>query len=866
MTRRHTRGGLGRGMVASVAMFAGAGGAWAQVGVMLSDIPNSGGNGSSPSQFVEFNGLLYFVADSPSSAFRNAVFMSNGTDSGTTQVAGVGGITSTVGASELTVSGSRLFFYFNQNGSDRVLGVSDGTPAGTTTLAVGGSVPATQIRFLTDVNGVLYFACEGGSPNAGEELWKSDGTAAGTVRVLDINPSGADSFPTNLRNVGGVLLFRANDGTHGAELWRSDGTAAGTFMVKDINPGALGSGINEVGVMGGRLFFSAFSGVDNELWVSDGTLAGTVLLKDLFPGPSSGAPENFVTAGSRVFFTALDTSNNRELWVSDGTTAGTFKVREIHPTAPSNPLNITAAGSEVYFNASDGTNGRELWKSDGTLAGTVLVKDFVPGLGGPVNGTFPRPIGMVGGLMYVAAEDASGVQTLWRTDGTSAGTVAIPWAPGDVGSLVGAGRVVGSTLYFAGTHPTRGSELYRLGNCPPIVAQPSSVVSCIGEAVQFGLGVGAEVYTYQWRRNGEEIPFADNPTYSVVCSEGTLGTYDCVITTACGMTTSGGATLSVQSASVSAPATVCAGDTVNASVSGVFASAPVGYQWRLNGAALVNGVSVSGATTANLSIANYSFAEFGNLDCVVQTACGTVDTPEVVVGISRVTGIPPASRTACLGGSVSFAVSTLPPQVTYRWQRDGVNLPLATYPTAQSATLVLSGLTGADAGSYVCRVAMTGCGTINTPASVLDVIGPPSGAGVSPGSATVCRTGSTSVTVTPTGFAATAYAWRRNGTPINPMQNASAATATLLIGPATTGDAGVYDCVVSNACGSVTSGAATIGVCAADVNCIGGVTVQDIFDFFAAYFSGAAIADVNESGSITVQDIFDFLGTYFGGC
>ena len=54
--------------------------------------------------------------------------------------------------------------------------------------------------------------------------------------------------------------------------------------------------------------------------------------------------------------------------------------------------------------------------------------------------------------------------------------------------------------------------------------------------------------------------------------------------------------------------------------------------------------------------------------------------------------------------------------------------------------------------------------------------------------------------------------------------------------------------------------------CLADFNGSGAVTVQDIFDFLAAYFAALPSADVNTSGSVTVQDIFDYLSLYFAGC
>ena len=93
-----------------------------------------------------------------------------------------------------------------------------------------------------------------------QELWKSDGTAAGTVLVKDINPGSASSEPSNLTNVNGTLFFTADDGAHGIELWKSDGTAAGTVLVKDINPGSAGSDPPRLTNVNGTLFFSANDG------------------------------------------------------------------------------------------------------------------------------------------------------------------------------------------------------------------------------------------------------------------------------------------------------------------------------------------------------------------------------------------------------------------------------------------------------------------------------------------------------------------------------------------------------------------------------------------------------------------------------
>ncbi|MBC7835277.1 MAG: hypothetical protein H7Y88_09290 [Phycisphaerales bacterium] len=118
------------------------------------------------------------------------------------------------------------------------------------------------------------------------------------------------------------------------------------------------------------------------------------------------------------------------------------------------------------------------------------------------------------------------------------------------------------------------------------------------------------------------------------------------------------------------------------------------------------------------------------------------------------------------------------------------------------------------------------------------------------------------------------YQWRKDDVPIDIGANPSAATATLTILSVGSSDAGSYDCVVVNACGSAISHSAQLGICDADFNCDSVVTSADITSFLSAWFAdltnGTTIADFNQSGGTTSADITAFLAAWFlaiqGGC
>lgn len=291
--------------------------------------------------------------------------------------------------------------------------------------AAGQPLPSTLEANYLALGGVVYFA--GTDGGRGTELWRTDGTDAGTWMVADINPTG-DADPRHFAALGGALYFVATDGVRGAELWRTDGTAAGTAIVADINP--TGDGIPfsyKVVAVGGRLVFPATDGVSGfEPWRSDGTLAGTSRLRDIAPGAASSNPvELSLLNPTTVVFGAADPTNGTELWKTDGTPAGTVLVADIVSGAGDSLPDgwfryFAVTGGVVYYRGTDGANGLELWRSDGTLGGTRMVADLVPGAGDGVYGS-PWPVAALG-LVFFQGRGVSGGYEPYVSDGTAPGT------------------------------------------------------------------------------------------------------------------------------------------------------------------------------------------------------------------------------------------------------------------------------------------------------------------------------------------------------------------------------------------------------------------------------------------------------------
>jgi len=134
-------------------------------------------------------------------------------------------------------------------------------------------------------------------------------------------------------------------------------------------------------------------------------------------------------------------------------------LKDINPgAASSNICYLLRIDNTLFFAATDGVNGMELWKSDGSTLGTVLVKDINAGIASSSIGYLTK---VNRTLFFVANNGASGTE-LWKTDGTLGGTVMVKDInPGSAGSNPSSLVDVNGTLFFAANNGSTGTELWK---------------------------------------------------------------------------------------------------------------------------------------------------------------------------------------------------------------------------------------------------------------------------------------------------------------------------------------------------------------------------------------------------------------------
>jgi trimeric autotransporter adhesin len=422
--------------------------------------------------------------------------------------------------------GNKYFFVSRTTAAGTELWVTSGTAATTFMLKnIGPGANDANIDKLTPVGNFLYFFADDGN---GRELWRTDGTSANTFMVKDAAIAGTFQGSTTalqFLEYNGKLMYTFDNGTNGAELWTSDGTAAGTNMVINLQTGpnpynpALEAGavIYRLIPFNGLVYFHANQGNMRSLWKTDGTAGGTIKIKDLRFDFSAQYVDSLSAMGDKLYFFGDDGTTGAELWVSDGTTAGTQLVKDIKQgTGGSYPSQFRKFGNYVYFTADSstvsGTNDFQIWKTDGTAAGTTKVTtvpftvstfwgvhenkllyskydasyNAIPWVlntdndnASILSANFINPSNTSAyrnGITYFAGKSPTVGAELWKTDGTTAGTVLLQDInPVNPGSFSDAGAqdpfvICGDLLYFMGNNNVTGIEpwTYYVGPTLPL--------------------------------------------------------------------------------------------------------------------------------------------------------------------------------------------------------------------------------------------------------------------------------------------------------------------------------------------------------------------------------------------------------------
>lgn len=231
------------------------------------------------------------------------------------------------------------------------------------------------------------------------EIWRSDGTAAGTFRLLagrQILPGGPGPVQAELN---GALYFISCTASYACDLTATDGTVAGTRLLHPVAPGMLRSAARA----GARLVLGTEFGANSQIWSTDGTAAGTQLLF------ARGALSDFASIGDYVHLRASCSGCKDDYLVTDGTPGGTHTIDLPGQLRADGMLVANLADEAVVFSCSSPTRGRELCLTDATGSVVAGLPEIFPGS----YDADPRVVGSTAHAVFFSADDGRHGQELW---------------------------------------------------------------------------------------------------------------------------------------------------------------------------------------------------------------------------------------------------------------------------------------------------------------------------------------------------------------------------------------------------------------------------------------------------------------------
>ncbi|MBC8106193.1 MAG: hypothetical protein H7Z14_06350 [Anaerolineae bacterium] len=354
-------------------------GLWSTDGTVAGTQPVAGLGATTPHLLTLAGRLLYFEVGDPSITTLQ-VWRSDGTSDGTYPLTS---FSSNTGTTTPVALGNYAYFCNTTAGPDGTLYRTNGTVPGTIPLKpVGVNTFLVMGRTVRSFRSSVWFFAKADGVRG---LYRTDGTAAGTVRVRTF--SGIADNPVVLGGVGKSIYFAVRESAGSRDvLWKSDGTEAGTVAVKDLTSDVNVSDISAMASTSSRIFFwirekTVFTENFTYLWTSDGTARGTKKVSATVR-VNDGTEEHVQSAiaDNVLYFKGFDQTDvahafAQRVFRSDGTPAGTTPVSpySLHPLDQ-----LTSASNTLYFRATDWRKGTEPWRlttpsSLGTIAGNVFL-------------------------------------------------------------------------------------------------------------------------------------------------------------------------------------------------------------------------------------------------------------------------------------------------------------------------------------------------------------------------------------------------------------------------------------------------------------------------------------------------------------
>jgi len=334
--------------------------------ILVKDLAVGSADGVYPYNFNKTgfatDSLFYFISGSISRALHKT----NGTPGNMELVRNSGDLKDILGVHAGNVYFTEYYYSGNYVSS---LWKTNGSASGTQKVKQVNVTFSGIFDYFVSMGNNLFLVLS--TPDAGAELWKSDGTDAGTERVKDIAPGAADGINTSWTNLyvwNNELYFVAYPGPTAQELWKSDGTEAGTVKVKSLPARYefLAAGVGRLEMLGlnNRLLFTAYNDTNGnrDFWATDGTDAGTTLLASQTNG-TYFTPVYLTRYKNKGLFSATNSTKGTELFQSDGTVAGTIIASDIYTgSSSSSPQRLTVLDSTLFFSARANNTGYELFK------------------------------------------------------------------------------------------------------------------------------------------------------------------------------------------------------------------------------------------------------------------------------------------------------------------------------------------------------------------------------------------------------------------------------------------------------------------------------------------------------------------------